>query len=469
MPSPPAIWPRRLERHDSPPWRTPLLIATLALAALPALVASPAAKADFCDTLPAWNGTGRTITVSPGQSIQAAVDSASAGETVELASGDYGKQSVSVSKAICLKAQTPGSARLWGPKPSSANADGSGTAISVSGGGMMIDGLGIRYYGTGIGGSSVGPITIQRNRIESNVSQGVSIFGGVRPVIQCNDFRDPYLPNDSAAQSPTSTPGFDDAHMDYGVQIYGATDPVVNHNYFFGVFNETLSFKEGNRNPTASYNTFEGSRYTGLFFGQNGITNGPYSYSGLPSQVDNGVITAEFNAFREGRDAKGVYYMRTPIRVWHVQARLLKLNGNVVEVADQGIELECRSGFVSDTAGCGAGAYRLTNNTVGGAVMFGGRRAQVNTTGCILAGPVASSAITASSSGLRCISAPRVVSGPQPVSQTGTVDASGPVTTMRTGPRPAFDPDLSYGDGMVRDPATAPPTDSGLVALGSGG
>jgi hypothetical protein len=202
-----------------------------------------AAQAAFCDTLPTWSGTGRTIPVSPGHSIQPAVNSASAGDTVELADGDYGKQSVSVTKAIRLKAQTPGGARLWGTRPSSANSGGSGTAVSVSGGGMMIDGLDIRYYGTGIGGSGVGPITIQCNRIESNIDQGVSIYDAIRPVVQCNDVRDPYLPNDSAAQSPTSNPGFDDAQMDYGVQIYGATDPVVNHNYFFGVFNETVSFK----------------------------------------------------------------------------------------------------------------------------------------------------------------------------------------------------------------------------------
>ena len=228
-----------------------------------------------------------------------------------------------MTKAIRLKAHTPGGARLWGTRPASANSGGTGTAVSVSGGGMMIDGLDIRYYGTGIGGSGVGPITIQRNRFESNSEQGVSIYDAIRPVVQCNDFRDPYLPDDAAAQSPTGTPGFFDAQMDYGVQIYGATDPVVSHNYFFGVFNETASFKEGNRNPTASYNTFEGSRYTGLFFGQNGITQGPYPHSGLPPDVDNGRITAEFNVFREGRDAAGVYYMRTPIRVWHVRAQPL--------------------------------------------------------------------------------------------------------------------------------------------------
>ena len=428
---------------------------------MPGLAGWPAdtsAASAFCDALPAWNGRGQTIAVSAGQSIQTAVNSASAGDTVELADGDYGKQSVSVTKAIRLKAHTPGGARLWGTRPASANSGGTGTAVSVSGGGIMIDGLDIRYYGTGIGGSGVGPITIQRNRFESNSEQGVSIYDAIRPVVQCNDFRDPYLPDDAAAQSPTGTPGFLDAQMDYGVQIYGATDPVVNHNYFFGVFNETASFKEGNRNPTASYNTFEGSRYTGLFFGQNGGTQGPYPHSGLPPDVDNGRITAEFNVFREGRDAAGIYYLRTPIRVWHVRAQPLTLNGNVIEVGNQGILLQCTAGPISSISGCGEGSYTLTNNTVGGAVMFNGARVQVNTTACILAGPISSTGITASSTNLKCLNTPVVQRGPQPVSMTGTQTASDPVAVLRMGPLPQYDPDLSYGVPTPTPTAAPAPT-----------
>ena len=438
----------------------PCVVAVLCLPGLagPAAAGASTTKTAFCDALPGWTGTGRTIDVSPGQSIQQAVNSASAGDTVELADGDYGKQSVIVTKAIRLKARTPGGARLWGARPASANSGGDGIAVFVSGGGMMIDGLDIRYYGTGIGGLGVGPITIQRNRIESNSEQGVSIYDAIRPVVQCNDVRDPYLPDDSAAQSPTSVPGFDDAQMDYGVQIYGATDPVVTHNYFFGVFNETVSFKEGSRNPTASYNTFEGSRYSGLFFGQNGINNGPYPYSGLPADVDNGRVTAEFNVFREGRDAKGVYYMRTPLRVWHVRAQPLTLHGNVVEVGNQGILLECAAGPISSITGCGEGSYRLTDNTVGGAVMFDDSRVQVNTTACILAGPISSTGITATSNKLRCINAPVVKWGLQPVTLTGTQTANDPVPAMRMGPLPQYDPDLSFGVGFPTPTPTAAPT-----------
>ena len=339
------------------------------------------------------------------------MDSASAGDTVELANGDYRKQSVSVTKAIRLKAQTPGGARLWGTKPSSANSGGSGTAVSVSGGGMMIDGLDIRYYGTGIAGSGVGPITIQRDRIESDVEQGVSLFDAIRPVVQCNDVRDPYLPNDSAAQSPTSIPGFDDAQMDYGVQIYGATDPVVNHNYFFGVFNETLSFKEATATRPPPTTRSRGAATRASSSARTASTTGPTL---LGAAVGRGQRSHHGRVQRLPRGARrhlGVYYTRTPIRVWHVRAQPLTLNGNVVEVANQGILLECAAGPISSISGCGEGSYMLTNNTVGGAVMFDDSRVQVNTTACILAGPLSSTSITASSSNLKCINAPEVQGG----------------------------------------------------------
>jgi hypothetical protein len=47
--------------------------------------------------------------------------------------------------------------------------------------------------------------------------------------------------------------------MDYGVADYGSVAPRVHHNYFRDIFNQTMSFKEDNRDPYAGYNIFEGS------------------------------------------------------------------------------------------------------------------------------------------------------------------------------------------------------------------
>ena len=82
--------------------------------------------------------------------------------------------------------------------------------------------------------------------------------------------------------------------------------------------------------------------------------------------------------------------------------------------------------------------------------MFDDARVQVNTTACVLAGPIASTGITASSHNLKCINTPVVQRGPQPVSMTGTQTASDPVPAMRMGPLPQYDPDLAYGAASPR-------------------
>ena len=411
-----------------------------AAAVLLVLIVPSAAQAAYCDTLPAWIAAGPTTTVSAGQSIQAAVNRTPAGGTVSLLDGNYGKQRVTIKKAIRLKAQNKYGARLQGTKPRSAN-DGraTGTAINVTGAGAMIDGLDIRYYSQGIVGDNVGPVNIRNNRLVSHEDAAISIYDARAPRVECNDIRDPYLANDVAAQTPTQTGGVSDAQSDYGVAVYGATRPIVNNNYFFGIFNQSLSFKEGSTNPTANRNTFEGSRLTALFFGQNRPHNGPYEYARLPTGFDRGVLTAVRNVFRQVRDARGVYYLRSPIRVRHVQASAGSiLRGNVVESGAQGLFMECNQS--TGDAGCTSRTVRLEDNTVGGAVMVGSIRYQVNTTACILTGPTASAVAIDT----RCISVPVVRSGPNTVTQTGTVSASAPVSTLRTGPAPVFEPDLSY-------------------------
>ena len=54
------------------------------------------------------------------------------------------------------------------------------------------------------------------------------------------------------------------------------------------------------------------------------------------------------------------------------------VRGNVIEQAQQGVLLECRSG---SQAGCNAGTTRVTGNTIGGRVRdLGGTIRQVNVT-----------------------------------------------------------------------------------------
>jgi hypothetical protein len=344
----------------------------------------PATTTRSCSVPQTWAGSGRTLAATPA-TLSSVVAQASAGDTVELADGVYNGASVTLTKAVRLRAAHQfGAVFVGGPTPRYANDTGlgghAGTAVSVHASGAAVEGLELRYYNVGIDLDSVANVTVQGNRVVSMYDAGVQVWDTKSAEIRCNEILDPYLAQDAPA-TVTSGPGISEAQSDYGVAVYGSLAPRVEHNYFHGVFNQTLSFKEGNRDAYAGYNTFEGSALTALFFGQNLPHNGPYSFTGLPVDEDRGTIVAEYNVFREVygiRDgAKVVYYMRSPIRVWHVDGNTT-VRGNVIEQAQQGVLLECRSG---SQAGCNAGTTRLTGNTIGGRVRdLGGTIRQVNVT-----------------------------------------------------------------------------------------
>lgn len=344
----------------------------------------PATTTGSCSAPNAWTGSGRTLAATPA-TLSAVVSHASAGDTIELADGVYNGASVTLTRAVRLRAAHQfGAVLVGGPTPRYANDAGlgghTGTAISVRASGAVVEGLELRYYDVGVDLDGVANVAIQGNRIVSMYEAGVQVWDTRAAEIRCNEILDPYLAQDAPA-TVTSGPGVSDAQSDYGVAVYGSLAPRVEHNYFHGVFNQTLSFKEGNRDAYAGYNTFEGSALTALFLGQNIPHNGPYSFAGLPVDEDRGNIVAEYNVFREvyglRAGAKVVYYMRSPIRVWHVDGNTT-VRGNVIEQAEQGVMLECRSG---SQAGCNAGTTRVTGNTIGGRVRdLGGTIRQVNTT-----------------------------------------------------------------------------------------
>jgi hypothetical protein len=344
----------------------------------------PATTTGSCSAAQPWTGSGRTLAAVPA-TLSSVVSHASAGDTIELADGIYNGASVTLTKAVRLRAAHQfGAVFVGGPTPRYANDTGlgghAGTAVSVRASGAVVEGLDLRYYSVGIDLDSVANVTVTGNRVVSMYDAGIQVWDTRNAEVRCNQVLDPYLAQDAPA-TVTSGPGISEAQSDYGVAVYGSLQPRVEHNYFHGVFNQTVSFKEGNRDAYAGYNTFEGSALTALFFGQNIPHNGPYSFTGLPVDEDRGTIVAEYNVFREVygiRDgAKVVYYLRSPIRVWHVDGNTT-VRGNVIEQAQQGVLLECRSG---SQAGCNAGTTRLTGNMIGGRVRdLSGTIRQVNTT-----------------------------------------------------------------------------------------
>jgi hypothetical protein len=405
----------------------------------------------------AWAGTGRTIAATPA-TLSSAVSSAVAGDTVELADGTYDRATVTLTKAIRLKAAHRfGAVFVGGPTPRYANDTGLGshttTAVAIRASGTAVEGLEFRYYDTAVDVSDVADTLVQFNRTVSDYSSGVQVWDTRNTEVRCNEILDPYLAQDTPA-TVTSPPGVSDAQTDYGVVVYGSLSPRVEHNYFHGVFNEAVSFKEGDWDAYAGYNTFEGSALTALFFGQNLPHNGPYSFTQLPVDNERGALVAEYNVFREvygvRNGANVVYYLRSPIRVWHVNGNTT-IRGNVIEQAQQGVLLECRAG---SQAGCDTGTTRVTDNTIAGQVRdLSGTVRQVNTTAGVLVFTGLKAAATIDANAFAMLTPVRIysdgVSGTPSYTYTANREFTAPPAAANLDLRaatPATDPDLSYAD-----------------------
>jgi hypothetical protein len=406
----------------------------------------------------AWTGAGRTIAATPS-TLASAIAAAAAGDTVELADGTYDRSSVTLTKPIRLKAAHRfGAVFVGGPTPRYANDTGLGahtsTAVAVRASGTAVEGIEFRYYDTAVDLSGVADTLVQFNRVVSMFSAGVQVWDTRNTEVRCNELLDPYLAQDTPA-TVTSPPGITDSQSDYGVVVYGSVQPRVEHNYFFGVFNQTLSFKEGDWDAYAGYNTFEGSALTALFFGQNIPHNGPYSFTKLPVDNERGSLVGEYNVFREVHGVRNgsnvVYYLRSPIRVWHVNGATT-IRGNVIEQAQQGVLLECRAG---SQAGCDSGTTRLTGNTIAGQVRdLSGTVRQVNTTAGVLVFTGLKAAATIDANAFAMVPRPvgiysDGVSGTPSYTYTNNTETTAPPAGANLDLRAAgaaTDPDLSYAD-----------------------
>lgn len=315
-----------------------------------------------------------TITVTPASNLRTVVANAAAGDTLSFAPGDYRVTAcIDVTKRLAFVAQTPGTVQLLGSAaaPRSANAgEASATtcALNVYGrgaDGLRVEGLTFAYFRIALYIRGVANLTIARDRFVSNFGDGVVLRDTADAEVRENAFLDPYLVDDppgSVEPWYVEPVGVADAQMDYGISIYGSFRPRVHHNYFFGVFNQALSFKIANRDAYAGYNTFEGFNLTALFFGQEPTIADTFPVFG-GSGVDGGRMVAEGNVFRPvralhpGTHAYAAYRARTPLRVHHVDGTVI-LRDNVVEASVSGIEIECTS------AGCPHGSIELRHNLV---------------------------------------------------------------------------------------------------------
>jgi len=148
------------------------LTLALALVAALELIAPSAASA-------------ATRNVSPGQSIQAAIDAASPGDTIVVAPGTY-RENIEINKDNIILQGTPGGTVLAPPGAAKAthnacyvsatNFDGICLA-SVSG--VTVSGFTVRGFpGVGIHSVDSDHLTITNNRLNNNGLDGIADYGG---------------------------------------------------------------------------------------------------------------------------------------------------------------------------------------------------------------------------------------------------------------------------------------------------
>jgi hypothetical protein len=128
------------------------------------------------------------VVPSPAASIQAAINSATAGDTIQVGPGTYNEKLDLTAKSLILVS-------TGGAAATTISAGGTGTVIKMVGNGSRVEGFtitgGNASFGGGIEMSFGGVSSVIRNNVFlSNRGTGAAIFGnGTSPLIENNTFK----------------------------------------------------------------------------------------------------------------------------------------------------------------------------------------------------------------------------------------------------------------------------------------
>ncbi len=237
------------------------------------------------------------------------------GDTLIIASGDYGNESISVAAGgkkgapVTVKAAEPGKVVLTG--------QGKGRCFKiVDKSHVVVEGIKFTNYSVGVYIRRASHTTVRKCIFLNNHSAGVKLNDGNPKECKLshhhlfteNQFLD-YA--GSGLASPLSGGGM----QDYGLCMYFSSKVQVTNNYFYGHHHQCCSFKEIMVDCRAANNVFEGAYYTGIYLGQN-----LDKHTGYSCRSRN--LIAEGNTFRPTAE----YRLKSPIWVANVTGAIVRNN-----------------------------------------------------------------------------------------------------------------------------------------------
>jgi nitrous oxidase accessory protein NosD len=250
------------------------------------------------------------------RTIKKGVSALKAGDTLIIASGDYGDDQSEIpnngtEKApITIKAAEPGKVIV--------NTGGKGAGIVFPSKSYIVvegikftncaPGLSIRALPWNQVGNASHHITVRKCTFRNNPGNGIFLSGG-NPGNRSNSRHFLFEQNTFIDSGPKDI-------QDYGIYMYYSRDVKIINNYFYGLHHQACSFKKCVTNALVSGNVFEGFLYSAIYLGQNDddLDESNHRCYGL---------TAEKNVFRP---AKGYDVAKRAVCVANVSDAIVRYN-----------------------------------------------------------------------------------------------------------------------------------------------
>lgn len=220
------------------------------------------------------------IRVRPGESIQAAIDQAQAGDTVYIETGVY-SQSLTLKRGVNLQGENPETTII--------NGNGRNEDVVISLGDNRIESLtirgGVAFNGTPYSAIRVegDNVTISNNIIKDNLNYAVYLRSGRNTLIEKNLFLNNYLAiqHPHAAVTGVVIQSNTLVNSRIGINLLSGVRPIIRNNIITGsTFASIYEFCWG-QNPSRGFATVEGN----IFY--NNTERGSHYGSALPPSVEN--------------------------------------------------------------------------------------------------------------------------------------------------------------------------------------